>query len=99
MRAQLRPRLSGIVGAVEDGDEERLAEFGHARLDTAGDAPGRMFGKLQVIFEIPAQIGAVLFRQSEGEFDTGRHQRPVLDLRRDLDPVAAGSAARMLGDT
>ena len=68
--AQSGPEVASVVAGVEDGVEEFRAELGHAGLDGGGDGGGGVLWTLKVVFELPADVAAVL--SGRGEWKWGR---------------------------
>ena len=58
-----------------------------ARFHARGNLRRGVHRVLQVIFQVPAQIGAVLIGQREGKTRFGRLFQPIVVLEADFDPV------------
>ena len=69
--AQGGPQVAGVVVGLEDGAEQLVAHVGQPLFDAGGDGRGGVPGVLQEIFQIPAQVFAVLGGEGEGENGRG----------------------------
>jgi hypothetical protein len=92
-----RPQLNAFVRTFEDAAKQRLAALRHELFYPIGDCRGRILVKLEIVFQIPAHVLAILRRHDKLNWSVEARGLEVRDIDgADVDPVMVRRATRLL---
>ena len=96
--SQLGPHVASFVG-VKHLVEQVPADLGNPLLDAGRDFRGGVLGELQVVLQVPAQVGLDLVVEGETERLRGRLPRRLLHLEFQVDAIVVLTPSIRLSDT